>query len=300
MNKQMLIVGILIMMAFVFYCGCTEEGDIDNNGKTDEQIYSWSTMSEGPYRDKVSFATSSDLLNWTDSETVLAVHASVPGAVYKDDVIYVYFVDVSTDGIPERIGLIRSSDNGQSWSEKEFIDIEGVGDKVPVDPAPFLLDDSRIRLYYFDINEERFSTDPERKNKIYSAVSLDGANFVQEEGVCFSKKGVYDPDVILVDDVYRMYTGDITGNKVISAVSSDGLSFNEEGIAYDGGAVPDVFFKDGIYYLYTAGIDISTSSDGASFTKISKVFQSNFGMITADPSVIELDNGTYMMLYKTK
>lgn len=298
MKRTLVIVGLLFMV--VLYSGCTEEGDIDEdiNGKP-AQEYDWSTMNEGPYNDKVSFATSSDLFNWTDSETVLAIHASVPGAIYKDGVIYVYFVDVSVDGIAERIGMISSNDNGQTWSEKEYIDIDGVGDKVPVDPAPFLLNDGRIRLYYFDIEEGRSSMGSESENKIYSAISSDGVNFV-EEGVCFSKEGVYDPDVIEVDGVYRMYVGDLEGNRVISATSSDGLNFVEEGVAYTGGAVPDVFYKDGAYHLYTVGIDISTSSDGASFTKTSYRFESSINMLTADPSVIELDDGTYMMLYKTK
>ena len=298
MKKALIIVGLLFMM--VLYSGCTEEVDNNENinGKS-EETFNWSTMNEGPYNDVVSFAMSSDLFNWTDSETVLATHASVPGAIYKDGVIYVYFVDVSVDGIAERIGMISSSDNGQTWSEMEYIVVEGVGDKVPVDPAPFLLDNGSIRLYYFDINEERSAIGYEPENKIYSALSSDGVNFV-EEGVCFSKHSVYDPDVIEVGGVYRMYVGDIAGNRVISATSSDGLTFVEEGIAYTGGAVPDVFYKDGLYYLYTAGIDISTSSDGANFTKTSYRFESSINMMTADPSVIELDDGTYMMLYKTK
>lgn len=292
------------MLAFTTFCGCTEENDGSGDGNGGEKDngdqYSWSTMDEGPYSDKVSYATSIDLLNWVDSEITLATHASVPGAVYKDDVIYVYFVDVSTDGIPEQIGLIKSSDNGQTWTDKVFIDIEDVGDKVPVDPAPFLLDDGAIRLYYFDINEERSGFDVAAENKIYCADSSDGVNFVEHEDVCFAYTGVYDPDVILVDGVYRMYVGDIAGNKVISATSSDGLTFTYEGTAYTGGAVPDAFYKEGTYYLYTAGIDISTSSDGASYTSTSNSFRSNLGTVTADPSVIELNDGTYMMLYKTK
>jgi hypothetical protein len=302
MKKILALLMILLMITTVL-SGClnNEDGtkDTADNNETYENEYSWSTMDQGPYNDMVSFATSSDLFNWTDSETVLATHAGVPGAIYKDGVIYVYFVDVSVDGIAERIGMINSSDNGQTWSEKKYIDVDGVGDKVPVDPAPFLLDDGRIRLYYFDIEEGRSSMGSESENKIYSALSSDGLNFV-EEGVCFSKEGVYDPDVIEVDGVYRMYVGDLEGKRVISATSSDGLNFVEEGVAYTGSAVPDVFYKDGVYYLYTVGIDISTSSDGASFTKTSYRFESNINLLTADPSVIELNDGTFMMLYKTK
>jgi len=294
--KKTLLVIIIFLLSCEILTGCIN----NENTSTEKNEYSWSTMNEGPYNDKISYATSNDLLNWIDSETILAEHASVPGAIYKNNTIYVYFVDVSVDGIPERIALIRSNDNGQTWSEKEFINIQGIDDRVPVDPAPLLLNDGRIRLYYFDINEERSSTNPERKNKIYSAISSDGINFVQENGIRFSEKNIYDPDVILVNNTYRMYVGEIPNNRVISATSSDGLNFIEGGVAYNDGAVPDVFFKNNTYYLYTAGIDISTSADGTSFTKTSYRFESELGMLTADPSVIELNNGEYMMFYKTK
>lgn len=290
----------LILCFLTLLAGCIDEQTMVNEKKDDANQFNWSTMNEGPYGDQISYATSTDLLNWTDSKEILAIHASVPGAVYRDGVIYVYFVDVSVDGIPERLGLIMSEDNAQTWTEKQYITIEGVGDKVPVDPAPYLLDNGQIRLYYFDIDEERsFNENADGTNKIYSAVSTDGISFI-EEGVCFSKEGVYDPDVIRVDDVWRLYVGDIAGNKVVSATSSDGLSFVEEGTAFTGGAVPDVFFTDGTYYLYTAGIDISTSSDGSSFTKTPYRFESEINPLTADPSVIERDDGIYMMVYKTE
>ncbi|MCX6667661.1 MAG: hypothetical protein NTV74_05425 [Euryarchaeota archaeon] len=304
MKKELLIVGVIFVLLAVGLSGCTNTNQTSDNkdkenGKELGQEYIWSEMTEGPYRDKVSFATSTDLLNWTDSGLILANHASVPGAVYKNNTIYVYFVDVSEDGKPEQIGLIRSTDNGSTWSSKEYVTFDGIGEKVPVDPAPFLLSDGRIRLYYFDINEQRISQNQEATNKIYSAISTDGINFVQEDGVRFERKGIFDPDAVEVNGTWRLYVGDIEGNEVISAVSSNGLSFTEEGTALDGGAVPDVFFKNDIYYLYTAGIDISTSQNGASFTKTLYSFRLQ-GKVTADPSVIELDDGTYIMLYKTQ
>jgi hypothetical protein len=305
MKKELLIVGVIFVLLAVGLSGCTNtnqtsDNEDKENGKETEQEYIWSEMTEGPYRDKVSFATSTDLLNWTDSGMILANHTSVPGAIYKDGTIYVYFVDVSEDGKPEQLGLIRSTDNGQTWSSKEYVVFDGIEEKVPVDPAPFLLSDGRIRLYYFDINEQRISPNQEATNKIYSAISTDGINFVQEDGIRFERKGIFDPDAVEVDGTWRLYVGDIEGNEVISAVSSDGLSFTEESTAFSGGAVPDVFFKNGTYYLYTAGIDISTSQNGTSFSKTSYSFRSQQGMVTADPSVIDLNDGTYMMLYKTK
>ena len=301
MKKEVVIVGTIFVLLVVSLSGCVQTNQTSDNkgkGKEPEQEYIWSEMTEGPYRDKVSFATSTDLLNWTDSGMILAEHASVPGAIYKDDTIYVYFVDVSEDGKPEQLGLIRSTNNGQNWSSKEYVIFDEIGDKVPVDPAPFLLDDGSIRLYYFDINEQRISPNTEATNKIYSAISTDGINFTQEEGVRFSLKDIYDPDVIKVNNTWRMYVG--SGNKVTSAISYDGLNFTYEGIAYTGSSVPDAFFKDDMYYLYTAGIKISTSQNGASFPDAQHSFQPQQDKIAADPSVMELDDGTYMMLYKTK
>lgn len=260
--------------------------------------YFWSKLEKGPYqdpyRDKISFAVSKDLLNWVDSKKILAEHASVPGAVYKDGVIYVYFVDFSTDGIPEQLALIKSNDLGKTWSEKKIIKIQGVGGKIPVDPAPLLLKDGRIRLYYYDISNRGRG-----ENNFYSVISEDGENFIQEEGVRFSHVDIMDPDVIKVGDVWRMYAGDAKRNRVITAVSSNGINFQEDGIAFEGGAVPNVFYKDGIYYLYTAGIDISKSDDGKYFYTTGYTFYSNLGKATADPSVIQAED-LYIMFYKFK
>ena len=264
--------------------------------------YNWSTMDQGPYKDRISYATSSDLLHWKDSDQILAQHASVPDAIYKDGVIYIYFVDVSQDGIPERIGLIKSADKGTTWSEKVNITIQGQGEKVAVDPAPFLLPDGRIRLYFFDIADTRV---PGRSGKIYSALSDNGVDFVIEQGVRLERQeGLFDPDVIWVDGTWFMYVGDGTGQKTVVATSTDGMTFTEKGVAYGEGAIPNVFYNGKQFFLYTGGIDIATSTDGLTFTKTSSRFESSYGL-TADPGVIELSSleqltKSYFMVFKTK
>ena len=288
--------------------GCGKETNVDNvNAKTegvlDESMFQWSNMSEGPYRDKVTYATSTDLINWTPSGVILAEHASVPGAVYKDGTIFVYFVDVSQNSKPEQLGFVYSSNNGLTWSERQILTVSGIGNRAVADPAPFLLDDGRIRIYYFDINEPRLNPGPQGKEppqKIYSLISNDGTNFTQEDGVRFQREGGFDPDVEKIGNIYRMYVGDLAGNKVVSATSTDGLTFTEEGVVYEGGAVPDVFYDNGTYYLFTAGIDIATSSDGIQFTRSGHRFSDANYRITADPSVVQLDDGTYLMLYKVQ
>ncbi|MFH1536567.1 MAG: hypothetical protein ABID45_01105 [Patescibacteria group bacterium] len=292
----------LIIPLIIFTFGCTEkikDEKIDQNNMQ----YNWSTMNEGPYNDIISFATSTDLLNWTDTETILCEHCSVGDAIYKDGEIYFYFVDVSEDGVAEKLGLITSDDNGLTWSEKQFITIEGIGDKAAVDPSPLLEDNGQIRLFYFDIEEERSSGarpgTTGATNKIYSAISDDGLNFTEEEGVRFEYEGIFDPDVIKVGDEYKMYTGDIMGNSVYLATSTNGLDFEYEALVYTEGAIPEVFYTGENYYLFTGGIDISESLDGTRFTKTTNRFESNISMLTADPSVIQLDDESYILFYKT-
>jgi hypothetical protein len=298
MNKKLLyiLIGLVVLTALgagIWYL--LRPGKEEGAPKGDS--YNWSTMEQGPYRDKISFATSADLLNWEDSNQILAQHASVPDAIDKDGVIYIYFVDVSQDGKPEQIGLIKSADQGRTWSEKVNITIQGQGDKVAVDPAPFLLSDGRIRLYFFDIADTRV---PGRSGKIYSALSDDGVSFVLEQGIRLERQaGLFDPDVTWVDGNWFMYVGDGAGQNTIVATSSDGMTFVEKGVAYTGGAIPNVFYNGEKFFLYTGGIDIATSSDGLTFTKTNFRFDSSYGL-TADPGVIQLGTNNYLMVFKTK
>ena len=257
----------------------------------------WSTMDQGPYKDKVSYATSTDLLKWTDSGKILATHASVPDAVVKDGVIFTYFVDVSTDGIAEQTGMIKSTDGGKSWTERQIIKIAGIGDKAVADPDPYLLPDGRIRLYYYDILENRTKKIAEPAvNKIYSAISADGLNFTQEDGVRFEYEMIFDPDVIKVGNTWRMYAG-TDKNRIISATSTDGMTFTYEGIALENAGVPNIYHDGTKYLLFTAGVEISTSLDGKTFTKTTSRFDT--GKLTADPGVVKISENNYLMVYKT-
>lgn len=288
--------------------GCGDGGAAVNKGvaippttSPNQNQFNWSTMNQGPYKDSVTYATSTDLLNWTPSNDILASHASVPGAVMKDGTIFVYFVDVSTDGIKEQLGMVKSTDEGATWSEPTILTIEGLGDKATADPAAVITDDGQIRLFYFDINEPRLGNlvvEDEFTNKIYSAISDDGINFTQESGVRLEYQGAFDPDVLWVDGMWYMYTGDLQGNKVNVATSTDGLTFTHQGTAYEGGAVPDVWHENGSWYLYTAGINIATGTDGLTFESSGYDFYDPNSRGTADPSVVKLQDNMYLMLYK--
>ncbi|MFA5030487.1 MAG: hypothetical protein WC495_02790 [Patescibacteria group bacterium] len=272
------------------------------NTMKDTFTYNWSTMDTGPYGDSVTFAISTDLTTWYPSGEILAIHASVPGAVIKDGKIFVYYVNVSEDGKAEQTGFVTSDDNGRTWSDEQLLEIQGIENRAVADPDPVLLEDGRIRLYYFDINESRVNPSNNRvpsPQRIYSAVSSDGVNFTQENGVRFVRDGAFDPDVERDGNTWRMYVG-TPDNEVVSAISTDGLNFTEEGVAFSEGAVPDVFLEGGTWHLFTAGINIATSTDGKTFTATGKSFHSPNTQMTADPSVVKLSTGKYLMLYKIR
>ncbi|RLC51674.1 MAG: hypothetical protein DRZ79_02420, partial [Candidatus Cloacimonadota bacterium] len=50
---------------------------------------------EGPYFDQIYSATSEDGINWTVIDELIFDHASVPGAVYFNNKIYLYFVNAA-------------------------------------------------------------------------------------------------------------------------------------------------------------------------------------------------------------
>lgn len=305
--KKIIFIALLALLFSGWGCQKKENVSVTNtnsvtnfptNSSSSSRKYLWSQQEKSPYWHKISYATSNNLLNWTDSQKILVEHSSVPDAVYKDGVIYLYFVDVSEDGKPEQIALLRSSDNGQTFEEKEIVQFEGLEGKVPVDPSPFLLKDGRIRLYYYDIEGSR--TQLTGIHKIYSAISSDGLHFTQEDGVRFAKECILDPTVIQVGSTYHLYAGDPCENKekVVAALSSDGLNFTDEGVVWEGSMVPEVFYDGNKYYLYTNGIAIATSSDGKIFQNTNFSFRSKSYPLAADPSIIQLNDGTYLLFYK--
>jgi len=179
-------------------------------------------------------------------------------------------------------------------------------------PNIIRLEDGRIRMYYGGMNG------------IQSAVSDDGLVFTKESGVRISPGSqdspemiVSDPTLVMLEDGrVRMYYKGALGqggpgqsvHTVFSAISSDGLLFEKEGIRIDSQNTPDrgwasvpdaIVLPDGRVRLYyvSDGLDVkhgvvsAISEDGLSFTREGPVLT---GFV--DPSVIRLADGTYIML----
>jgi len=249
------------------------------------------TTNDVPWNHRVMSATSSDGLTWVKDDRIVADQASVPDAVLDNDGnIRVYYVDWYNGHV---ISVALSHD-GVSWIYKKVtIQGEVAGSQSgpsAVDPDIVLLSDGRYRLFYM------------YAGKIYSAISNYGINFVKEDGVRFQEGGYtwMDPDVAKMGDVWRMFTWrqitDIT-NEVVSAISSDGLSFTKENILTNVGNISCTIPAENgyrMYYVEGGGISSTFSTDGRNWVSEGLRLDS-----VADPTVIRLPNGTYKMFYKT-
>jgi len=244
----------------------------------------------GPYYHQIYCATSTDGINWTVNHTLLFNHASVPGAVYFNGSIYVYFVD----GICGSLKVAISHNNGSTYSIYA-VSINGTNSPMPVDPAP-IVDGSKIRLTYLgNLNPSGIN------HKIVTAVSDNGINF-NEEAVIFTKDRITDPDL------FQNSTGGWvlfvnTGNQLIKATSNSATgNFTEDtSFSFSQGWLASTVVISGKYYTYLHnGKNISVAEYNSSgLTFIAQNLISGFTGIVADPTVAILGTNKYIMYFKT-
>jgi len=243
------------------------------------------TTNDGPWNHRVMSATSGDGLTWVKDAPVISDQASVPDAILDNDGnIRIYYIDWYNGHV---ISVALSHD-GVNWIYKKTTiqgEVAGSQEAIsPVDPDIVLLPDGRYRLFYM------------YAGKIYSAVSSYGINFVKEDGVRYQHETtVYDPDVVKMGDVWRMFVS--LGLRNLSTVSTDGLSFSRENeLPFDGSVSCTIPLENGyrMYYMKQGGIFSSFSSDGGNWA-FEGLRLDNAG----DPTIIHLQSGTYKMFYKT-
>ena len=200
----------------------------------------------GPYTHKVVFG-----------QSTLVEHASVPDAlVLHTDVgefkagtwmiVYVYMPSASAE---EQIGMMYSTNEGQTWSEHTVVPITGQ-DHVPVDPALFQLDDGTLLLYYFDFLANRLYPGMPGERSMHVASSTDGLVYTYSQNVYTRQTSMTDPDVILYDDTYYLYFA--TDDGVYVAQGSTPYMFENE-MATGMTGIPGTLIDNGQLYLFGCG-----------------------------------------------
>lgn len=254
-----------------------------------------------PYFHQVYRAFSSDGLSFTLENVLLLDHASVPDAVLRPNgETWVYFVN----GQPGQHGIwaARETDTG-TWVHMDCVRLDGVFNGNAVDPDVMLLPDGRYRLFYYEgffVGPPPAS--PEPVHPIFSAVSEDGLNFTVEREL-ITVENVTDPSVVQrPDGSWLMALSQ--GSRTLLAASSDGYNFELTGVVVEAGGVPELtVLPNGQLRLFVTGRGIESliSDDGGQIWTQEpgeRIFVAD--MITADPSLVAMPDGTYTLFYKVQ
>jgi hypothetical protein len=263
----------------------------------------------GPFYHKVFKDISSDGLNFTQKGTMIIDKASVPDVVKgSDNKLYIYAVDGagrSDSGVMVAI----SSDNGTSWKQGSVqIKSESEGMSA-ADPQAILQDNGSIRLFYLVATglPDKKNGQPINLNQgtfmIKSALSQDGVNFTEEEGIRYQSIGeqITDPDVIKINNKWYMYLA--KGPELIVTVSSDGNTFKFlQSIRQNGSVSKTVPVDNNQFrqYFCRDGISSATSADGLNWTDDPGTrIKWDPSEIICDPSPVKIDSG-WLMIYKVE
>src|SRR3989339_1215505 len=183
---------------------------------------------QGPYRDSVWLARSSDGETWSLDDEVLIEHASVPNITRFETevgdfeagtlmIVYVDATQMATGGSgTERTGRYVSTDDGVTWEDIGLVTYVGAQDQVPVDPNLVQLQDGTLRMYYYDISKgvgDVGSLEQKKQNRFYAADSTDGETFTVV-GEVFVENAITDPEVVFYKDSFYLFYASQTGIRV--------------------------------------------------------------------------------------
>ena len=299
----------IIILIVVFVSGCMQPSQNLPPLQQQQQITTQTTLSpqpknvqtppsccNHPYYHSIWKATSKDGKTWTKENKLLIDHASVPHPIQlANDSIVVYYVNGSVDTFDCSI-----TDDGINYRYGDC-KLYNYTTQKAWDPYVIKLSNGKYKLFFFGPEQPVAGMLPTTTgNKIYSALSEDGINFYQEDSVRFQESEITDPAVILVNNVWKMYTA--KGSNVVVAQSSDGYTFSKVGEYDTKGSVPDILrLYDGSLLLFVCnnGISYMIPPEISGNTNIlGNAIAVEMRSIICDPGIVKLNDGTYVMYYK--
>ena len=229
----------------------------------------------------------------------LLTSASVPEAVIFKNRTLLYYVNGGFDN--HSIFVSEVSQDGKSTSVIGPIKLNGKIIKDAVDPDLIINSEGKLRLFFY----VGLFTKPvigKKPNKIYSAISDDGINFIIE-GPVVSLDGGTDPTVIQLTNGSLLLAIPQAEKLTIQLYSSsDGKVFSK--LSTLKGGIPELTLnKKGnpeLLYQEAQGFVRFTSLDGGkSWEKIDKNVLTGYPVGAASPSVIRISKKERQMFFFT-
>lgn len=302
---------ILVLSA----CTTTQElsTDLSTNDFTPPSEVERGMENAGPFEQRLLSARSEDGITWERTNIILSEQANTPDMVYTNGLIYLYYTGGNFDGKEQAIAVAVSQDEGVTWTFKR-VTLDGIDELggSPGDPDIIMLDDGTFRLYFTS------GLKGEKHPAIFYAEGSDGFNF-EYKGQAFYADGyeAIDSSAFVVNSEWKMLTFNGFGTEVIHASSSDdGKSFEfikteavESGkedyflanpFELEDGSVRFYAFNMNQFRSFTTQDGLNWEDDGYSYLKYEEGVNSLEGFYIKDPSVIQLNDGSYLMVYVTR
>lgn len=273
------------------------------NKNANAVVGDWVPDRTGPWDGSIHAVTSADGSTFDSTPVTISSEAGVPNLLRRSDgtlvLTYQYF-SLTEESEFDVIAYQTSSDDGDTWSDRQFIQFDDVPgtietDKQPMDPTLVELPDGRLRLYF------TFHDPANAYAALYSATTPDdqlSSTFVVEQtpALALTDAGLLDPAVVYFAGQWHHYTWNGESDHNYHSVSDDGLQFTlQDDITLPMDFLGQVVVTANGLKFYGTGSDgiVSASSvDGYTWTMDDIDY-----LRGADPGVAELSDGSYLMIY---
>jgi len=229
----------------------------------------------------ILFTSSEDGLNWKKDPITLIENGYSPSAIFYEGKIYLYYIFDS-------LSLIISDDTAKSF-KKQNVKLYRVSNNRIIDPC--------IK-YYNNSFKLFFITTDSLENKLHVAYSNDGLNFFEDSRIIYSEKGIFKPDVVIIN--YKPIIYLTSGGDLIRIITNNGKHFFKDSTFYfPSGIYSSSIIENNFIRTYYTG-DYSINSFRLEKGKIKKdnnVYKDQ-NIFISEPSVIKISDSLYYMFYK--
>ncbi len=246
-------------------------------------------------------AISYDGLNFVPNDGWVADQAHAPDAIIKDGKIYLYYSGWLVGRELNKTALAISEDNGKTWTHHHLTFI----DKYVTDalnPDVVLLDDGTIRMFFNALNGS--------ETAVFYADSTDGITFTYKAAVGGDDEQLFaDATTTVFNGAWKQYIQGADATEIIlfEGEQSDRLQYTGM-TAFPPNGTPHYplngYWVEDKYHMLLIDPDTMEmrsmrTENGSDWYSVDglRIEPSENGTAVTDATVVQLDDGTYLMIY---